>query len=304
MIIFVHCEQINYLFNVVVSKLKIEIKTNIKSMKKILTLTLVAGLMFSANAQDAADKKVMAGLTFGGALNFNNPQTNTIDAKTGGDFVVGMALNWNFSSNIGLATGLEFDFNRFKTTDYENIYFDYRDKDILQFDDYNSTNTDPSFMVSERTHKSIYLSVPVMLKFQTNFMGYMRYYGKFGVRNSFLLTTRTNNEGQGFDPLGLPEATSPLEDMISPGVMSFYKGSIGLSAGAEYNISGSTVLVAELGYYYGFSEVFQQEGALFGDDEKSMSLYNVAPSSARTGDDYYSPSLKQGQLLLKVAVLF
>jgi hypothetical protein len=86
--------------------------------------------------------------------------------------------------------------------------------------------------------------------------------------------------------------------------MSFYKGSIGLSAGAEYNISGSTVLVAELGYYYGFSEVFQQEGALFGDDEKSMSLYNVAPSSARTGDDYYSPSLKQGQLLLKVAVLF
>src|SRR5690554_3303849 len=93
-------------------------------MKKILTLTLVAGLMFNASAQDAADKKVMAGLTFGGALNFNNPQTNTMDAKVGGDFVAGMALNWNFSNNIGLATGLEFDFNRFKTNSYNSVYLD------------------------------------------------------------------------------------------------------------------------------------------------------------------------------------
>lgn len=270
-------------------------------MKKLLTLTLVAGLLFNANAQDAADKKVLAGLTFGGALNFNNPQTNTIDAKVGGDFVAGMALNWNFSKNIGLATGLEFDFNRFKTTYKANVFFDYRDKDILQYSDYNVTNTDPSFMLEERKHKSIYLSVPVMLQFQTNYMGYMRYFGKFGVRNSFLLMTRTNNEGQSYSSFGVPDDVDQLDDMKSPGVMSFYKGSIGLAGGMEYNISGSTVLVAELGYYYGFSEVFQQKGALFGDDEKSMSLYQYNSDGSR---EYYSPSLKQGQLLLKVSVLF
>jgi len=273
-------------------------------MKKLLILTLVAGLMFNTHAQDAAEKKVLAGLTFGGALNLNNPQTNTIDAKVGGDFVAGMALNWNFSKNIGLATGLEFDFNRFKTTYNKNIFFDYRDKDILQYSDYNPANTDPSFMLAERKHKSIYLSLPIMLQFQTNYMGYMRYYGKFGVRNSFLLTTRTNNEGQGYDApyvAGSTNSDTQLDDMKSPGVMSFYKGSIGIAGGAEYNISGSTVLVAELGYYYGFSEVFQQKGALFGDDEKSMSLYNYNNTFDR---EYYSPSLKQGQLLLKVAVLF
>ncbi|HZH87199.1 MAG TPA: outer membrane beta-barrel protein [Brumimicrobium sp.] len=270
-------------------------------MKKLLTLTLVAGLMFNASAQDAADKKVLAGLTFGGALNFNNPQTNTIDAKVGGDFVAGMALNWNFSDNIGLATGLEFDFNRFKTQYKENVFFDYRDKDILQFSDYNVTNIDPSFMLAERKHKSIYLSIPVMLQFQTNYMGYMRYFGKFGVRNSFLLMTRTNNEGQGYGMPLVANDDRELEDMLSPGVMSFYKGSIGLAGGVEYNITGSTVLVAELGYYYGFSEVFQQKGSLFGDDEKSMSLYQYNSLAQR---EYYSPSLKQGQLLLKVSVLF
>jgi len=276
-------------------------------MKKLLTLTLIAGFMFTTNAQDAADKKVMAGLTFGGALNFNNPQTNTMRSKMGGDFVAGMALNWNFSNNIGLATGLEFDFNRFKTF-YDkgtDVYFDYNDKDIQKFKEPKDYFNDPNFLLSERKHKSIYLSIPVMLKFQTNFMGYMRYYGKFGVRNSFLLMTRTDNVGKGFDQLGLPEVSiDHLDDMKSPGVMSFYKGSIGLSGGMEFNVTGSTVLVAELGYYYGFSEVFQQKGAVFGDDEKSMSLYKTADGKPTTSRDYYSPSVKQGQLLLKVAVLF
>lgn len=278
-------------------------------MKKLLTLTLVAGLMFNASAQDAADKKVLAGLTFGGALNFNNPQTNTIDAKVGGDFVAGMTLNWNFLDNIGLATGLEFDFNRFKTTYKEGtvVYFDYNDKNIIQYKDPDPDNlypiNDSRFKLEERKHKSIYLSIPVMLQFQTNYMGYMRYFGKFGVRNSFLLTTRTNNEGESQDGTGTYIISNePLEDMLSPGVMSFYKGSIGLAGGVEYNITGSTVLVAELGYYYGFSEVFQQKGTAFGPDEKRMSLYEV-PGVIGTRE-YYSPSLKQGQLLLKVSVLF
>ena len=272
-------------------------------MKKLLTLTLVAGMMFNASAQDAADKNVMAGLVFGGALNFNKPQTTKIDAKVGTDFVVGMALNWNFLPTIGLSTGLEFDFERFRTAYLPEIYFEYRDKEILNFKDYNEGNTDPSFMIKDRRHKSIYLSIPVMLKFQTNFMGYMRYYGKFGVRNSFLLMTRTNNEGQGYNGFGMIDPSiDQLIDMRSSGVMSFYKGSIGLSAGAEYNITGNTVLVAELGYYYGFSEVFQQTGTLFGDNDKHMSLFQYPEGSSER--EYYSPSLKQGQLLLKVAVLF
>src|SRR5690554_3469480 len=275
-------------------------------MKKILTLTFIVGLLFNISAQEAADKTFLAGLTFGGALNFNSTQTNTIDSKVGGDFVAGMALNWNFSNNIGLSTGLEFDFNRFKTIYNENVLFDYRDKDILQYKDHTSTNTDPSFMLAERKHKSIYMSIPVMLQFQTNYMGYMRYFGKFGVRNSFLLMTRTNNEGQGYDFPYNPMATNSangatkLEDMKSPGVMSIYKGSIGIAGGAEYNITGTTVLVAELGYYYGFSEIFRQEGSLFGDDEKDLSLYQVNGGVK----EYYTPSVKQGQLLLKLAVLF
>ncbi|WP_107038802.1 outer membrane beta-barrel protein [Brumimicrobium mesophilum] len=272
-------------------------------MKKLLTLSFITGMLFTSNAQDASDKKVLAGLTVGGAINFNDPQTKTIDSKTGGDFVVGMALDWNFSKNIALSTGIEFDFNRFRTTYNETVYVDYRDKDILQFKDYSDENTDNYFLLNERQHKSIYLSVPIMLKFQTNYMGYMKYYGKFGLRNSFMLTTRTNNDGQAYDIEDKIVDETELNDMKSPGVMSFYKGAIGIAGGAEYNISGNTVLVVELGYYYGFSEVFQQKGAVFGDDEKSLSMYQPT-TETESNRIYYSPSLKQSQLLLKVAVLF
>ncbi len=276
-------------------------------MKKLLTLSFIAGLLFNTNAQDASEKKFLAGLTLGGALNINDPQTNTMDSKVGGDFIVGMALDWNFSKNIALSSGIEFDFNRFKTSYNKEILFDYRDKDILQFKDYNVDNKDDYFLVNERKHKSIYLSLPIMLKFQTNFMGYMRYYGKFGVRNSFMLTTVTNNKGQGYNQEAKKTDITQLDDMKTPGVMSFYKGAIGIAGGAEYNLSGTTVLVAELGYYYGFSEVFRQEGSVFGDDQKDLSLYQVP--IGKDGKDinnreYYAPSLRQGQLMLKVSVLF
>lgn len=270
-------------------------------MKKILTLTFIAGLIFTTNAQDVSEKKVFAGLTVGGAINLNDPQTTTMEANTGGDFVVGMALDWHFSKNIGLSTGLEFDFNRFRSTYKEELFFDYSDKDILQFKDNEGATEDNNFRLDERKHKSIYLSVPVMLKFQTNIMGYMRYYGKFGVRNSFMLSTRSDNFGQAYD-FNDKELETELLDMQSPGSMSVYKGAIGISGGAEYNISGNTFLVVELGYYYGFSEVFRQSGSLFGDENKDLSLYK---SDDLTGDrSYYAPTLKQSQLLLKVAVLF
>lgn len=272
-------------------------------MKKILTFSLVFGMLFSVYAQDAADKKFQAGITVGGGLSFNTPKTSSIDANTGGDFLVGMAFDWNFSNNIALSSGLSFDFNSFSTSYNDIVYFDYNDKEILRYKDKDNSQAYNSFLLQSRKHSSIYAVLPIMLKFQTNYLGYMRYFGKFGIRNSFLLTTKTNNQGVGYNKAGNQDHTTSLDKMKSKGVMNIYKGSIGLAGGAQYNITGSTVLVAEIGYYYGFTEIFMQDGSLFGDDEKSLSLYKYDPTSPN-GKKYYVPSLRQGQLLLKISVLF
>jgi hypothetical protein len=262
---------------------------------------IATSMMAGINAQEAADKKILAGLTLGTGLNFNNPQTTKISSNVGYDFVAGMSFDWHFAKNIGLSTGIEFDFNRFTHEFNEPAFFNYRDKEILQRGNEGDADFEDVpegvFELDRRRYRNIYLTIPTMLRFQTNYMGYLRYFGKFGVRNSFLLSTRADNYGN-----DLFSSKTELEDMQNPGDLAIYKGTIGLSVGAEWNFSGSTCFVGELGYYYGFSEIHQQK-ALTGDDDKNRSIYSnpLLPKSLR---NYYSPASKQGQLILKISVLF
>jgi len=75
-----------------------------------------------------------------------------------------------------------------------------------------------------------------------------------------------------------------------------------MSCGAEWNFSGTTCLVAEIGYYYGFVNINRSD-ALTGDKEKNMAVFS------NTGDllapnIYTSIPAKQNQLMLKVSILF
>lgn len=275
-------------------------------MKKLLIIGVSVLFATGVSAQEAAEKKVLAGLMIGGGMNFNSAETNAISTSVGGDFVAGMNLDWHFAKNIALSTGIEFDFNRFTHTFNDTTFFDYADKEVLQ----RGNSGDPeyaelgegSFFLEKRKYKSIYLSLPVMLRFQTNYLGYVRYFGKFGIRNSFLLKTRGDNYGDKYPANEAPVMDTELEDMRIPGSLSIYKGTVAFSAGAEWNFTGSTCLVGEIGYYYGFSEIHQQT-ALTGDDNKNMTLYN-GPYSNKDNREYFTPSSRQGQLLVKVAILF
>lgn len=279
-------------------------------MKNLLILLGAILFAFSAIAQEAGEKKVLAGLTLGAGLNFNDPETTLIDPKVGGDFMAGMNLDWHFADNIGLSTGLEFEFNRFTNRFNDTAYFDYSDKEVLQrgkADDANfQTNTgEGRFLLKKRNYRNIYLTIPLMLRFDTDYLGYMRYFGKFGFRGSFLLSSRGYNTGVNYPNEGDVQTDAELDDMQIPGSMAFFKANLGLSAGAEWNITGSTVLVGELGYYYGMTEVHQQEAALASDENKNknMSLYNGSYND-KDQREYFTPSLRQSQLLLKVSILF
>jgi hypothetical protein len=282
-------------------------------MKKLL-IVMTASIFFGGvNAQDAADKKVQAGLVLGSSLNFTNPETNLISrASVGGGFHVGMSLDWHFLDNIALSTGLEFDFDRFRHSFNESVYFEYRDREILSYSDYQDGKpTDGAMLLDERRYRNIYATIPLMLKFQTNYMGYLRYFGKFGMRNSFLMTSRADNFGvsgsgvvgaDGSGSLLMPEANAEIEDMRIPGDLSFYRGAIGLSGGAEWNFAGGTCLVGELGYYYGFSNLHNGD-ALVGDKDKNKSIFSYDDGNPAERA-YRFPSARQGLLMLKVSLLF
>ena len=127
-----------------------------------------------------------------------------------------------------------------------------------------------------------------MFLFKTDFIGEFRYFGKFGVRNNFLVSNKMNDSGVD-NPL-ISNQTVEFSNMKSSGETFFYNGSVGLTAGLEWNFVGSTVLVAEAGYFYGITPLFLDR------KPKNKSLY--------TSDGYFSNNANLSQILLKVSILF
>ena len=268
-------------------------------MKKIFYIPLTLAICFHVGvnyAQDAATKNVQAGLTFNAGANFLSPGTTKITAEDVGSLLsIGVAVHSSFKSseNLGIATGLDFDFGKNSYSPTSITYLDYIEGEVLTQE--NSANATGTMRLEQRALSTIKLTVPVMLLFRTGFIGDFRYFGKFGLRNSFLLSQKFTDTGT--DIFGFEDVTNEL--MSSPGEFFVYNGSVGLSAGAEWNFVGSTCLVLEAGYYYGITPYFLDR------KEENKTMYNidsilVSPPS-RT---YYSASGRQNQLVFKLSILF
>lgn len=286
-------------------------------MKKILFTVISFSIIGSTIAQDAADKSFQGGLVFGAGMNFQKMGTKLVSSNgAGSDLTIGGNMNIMFNETIGLTTGVEFDFN---TTKYKpgsaNVYYLYNDNTIEEIPDgeLNSAgNVDITgkqlYQLEERKQKATYLTIPTMLIFRTDFIGYMRYFGKFGLRSSFLLSQKTNDSGINLDESAVNPYTSSTvlvdnENMKSKNEMFFFKSAVGIAGGAEWNFTGSTCLVAEIGYYYGFTPLFYNRNSpyLFTSGYTNGSATDADPSGT---DVPLSNKATQSQLQLKVSILF
>ena len=260
---------------------------------KFWTLTLFTLLGLTVTwGQGIADKKTQAGLTGTFGMNVLRMGTNKMNSNgVGSNLGIGIMIHSSFknSKNLGLAYGLEFEFGSFKFSPANPTFYDYNDKEILS--DKNSDVATGIFKLEERTQKPVYVTIPLMFLFKTDFIGDFRYFGKFGVRNNFLVSNKMNDSG-------VDMATGQTVDFLnmkSNGETFFYNGSVGLTAGAEWNFVGSTVLVAEAGYFYGITPLFLDRKA------ENKSLYTADLLGVR---EYYSNNANLSQILLKVSILF
>ncbi len=279
-------------------------------MKNILLILFTGAIMFPfvIFSQSTADKKVQAGLTFNAGANFLSPSSNKIEADGAGS-VLSIGLNLHSalksSQNLAIATGLEFDFgkNSYKPNSsdaFSYTYVDYLQDDvILTNEEAADADTYETMQLVSRKVSTTKLTIPLMLLFRTNFIGDFRYFGKFGIRNSFLLSHNIADDGFA-TTLGIPNGTEVSTSLMrSPGEMFIYNGSIGLSAGAEWNFVGSTCLVLEAGYYYGITPFFIDR------KDSNKTMYNIGTELIfPPARNYYSASARQNQLVFKLSILF
>ncbi len=273
-------------------------------MKNLLSFLLLACVAHNGFAQEAEDKKFQAGLIVGSGLSFQKMGTKYLKNDGGSDLTVGANFNFNFSETIGLCTGLEFDFATMKYKAGETpVYYYYKDSEILQAKDVDVTNAATTlFNMTERKQKAIYMTIPTMLTFRTSFFGALRYFGKFGLRNSFLLSNKVNDKGT---DITLVDSVLTLSDRSNENMKIknetvFFKSAVGLCGGVEWNFSGSTSLVAELGYYYGITQLYWKRDGDAQPNELKTSLYTLDGTTPIN----FGNRATQSQLMLKVSILF
>ncbi|MEO5572473.1 MAG: porin family protein [Bacteroidia bacterium] len=96
-----------------------------------------------------------------------------------------------------------------------------------------------------------YVEVPLTLKMKTNAIGYIRYYGQFGLAPGFLIGAK------GTEKLG---SYTPVDNVDIKDNVNNFNVSLVIALGIEYNLSGNTNLLLGILYKNGFSDVLNQEG--------------------------------------------
>jgi hypothetical protein len=271
------------------------------SIKRISSVIFSAFIALGVQSQTVEDKSLQAGLVGGVGVSMLKMGTNYLSANgVGSTFTLGTNFTKAFkdTKNLAYTFGLEFDIENlnYKKVD-ANVFYRYTDK-VIKNQKETVATTDKYFLLSQRTYNPVYISLPIYLNFRTEFIGDFRYFANFGLRNRFLVSNKISDSGFSLDNLNDPLAQWKNQDnvdMTSKGELFIFNSNIGFSGGAEWNFAGTTVLKAELGYYYGFIPLFLDRS----DDKKNLFILDSNLQKV-----YFSNKSTQNQLVLKVSILF
>jgi hypothetical protein len=206
---------------------------------KVLTLIVFGLLFLNLSAQDGfendkvaklpdEDRKVRFGLHF--TPNISWLKTNNAGYESGG-------------SKIGFSYGVAFDY--YLTNNY------LISSGIGVLNTGGIINRPTLFHPVEEDFKLKYIEIPALLKLRTNEIGYLTYYGQFGIMTGFNISSKSDLE---FNRPSLVSAS----DVVEPMGINFINMSLAIGVGVEYNISGNTGLNVGVTFYNGF--VDQMDG--------------------------------------------
>ena len=186
-------------------------------MRRLFTLLLLA-LSVSAFSQG----NFRFGLHFSPNIGWVSPTTNGY-AKDGTGLNYGFGLDAEFGlgsgENYAIATGI------------------------------GGTNISGSFITDGQSEKidikSKYIDIPLAIKLKTNQIGYMTYFGKFGLSNAILI---------GADSEQGEETNKEFHKNMIP-----VRSGLLVGFGAEYNISGNTNIMFGIDFNNGFTGIFKKD---------------------------------------------
>ena len=199
-----------------------------------LLISLILGL--SASTSYAQDKKIGFGLQASPNLSWmKSDDIKKIDnqgVRLG--FGYGLMFDFRFGENYSLSTGL----NVLNTSGK----LKYLDTLEIPFTHNGVKDTLPPATV---TYKLMYVELPLHLLLKTNEIGYMKYFGQFG------LSTQIKTKAKGDASLKNISGEDLSKEVF------FLNLALSIGAGFEYSLGGNTALIVALIYNNGFSDILK-----------------------------------------------
>lgn len=211
---------------------------------KVLTLILFGLLFTNLSAQDdgfdndlvintnTEEPNFRFGLQLNPHISWLSPNTKAY-GNEGSKFgmTYGLATEFFITKNYLFATGF-FISSLGGEVSYEGIY-----------EDNNGVNVASAV---DQTYNIKYIEIPLTLKLRTNEIGYMTYYGQFGLKSGIKFKSTSDYSYK--DINNVPK----VEDVNTASDIFFINMYLTIGAGVEYSISGNTSLVLGVTYNSGF----------------------------------------------------
>lgn len=205
-------------------------------MKKIVSLALILFLSLGAFAQES--KGFQLGLQLSPNLSWFKPGSDRLKSdgmKFG--FSYGITGDFNIADNYAIATGITL-MNSGGKINYPDRW--------------------ENVAAGGRTSADIrlkYIQIPLAIKLKTNQIGYMKYFGQFGFAAAF------NYDAKSDKNFNYPKSSNSIskDNVDISSEINFFRASLVIGLGAEYNISGNTSIVFGISFDNGFMNVLSKD---------------------------------------------
>ncbi len=217
-------------------------------MKRVLSAIFLVLLALNINAQ--VETEIAKNFRFGlkampniGWLSEDRSETERDGLALG--FGYGLQTEFRLSNNASFVTGLEVDqiagglTFKDSTSNFHNISLIY-------------ANGNDTANILSRKYKFNSVNIPLTIKMKTKEIGYMTYWGQFGLNTSYIYKARTvkNNVMLNGSPAELKDEFAELDIL---GETNALRLGLNIGLGTEYAIAGSTALLVGINWNNGFT---------------------------------------------------
>jgi hypothetical protein len=211
--------------------------------------TLLIGSLFLFSISSFAQKDFQLGLRVAPNIGWIKPETKDVESdglKFG--FNYGIVGDFNIADNYSISTGINF----------VNIGGKLIMPDVKEISTSGSggTTTTTEFGKTTADIRLKYIEIPITLKLKTNEIGYMKYFGQFGLGLGINYDAQADEE---FDYPTNNGSSISFEEEDYGDEINLIRGSLIVGLGAEYNLSGNTSLIFGLTFNNGFTNIMSEK---------------------------------------------